>query len=102
MRGALLVTLLACSPPAGRTATSRNPLGKAHSSPTDAVATGRQHGAARGLALDTARATGKVGKEYAKNPLPRTVAFRRGRERCDICRPVTTAPAPAPAIVERG
>jgi mono/diheme cytochrome c family protein len=41
------------------------------------------------LALDAARATGRIGKEYARNPLPRTVAtFRRGRERYDIyCAP---------------
>jgi mono/diheme cytochrome c family protein len=45
---------------------------------------------ARGeLDLDTARTTGKVGKEYAANPLPRSAAvFQRGRERFDVyCSP---------------
>jgi mono/diheme cytochrome c family protein len=45
---------------------------------------------ARGqLVTDVARATGKTGKDYAANPLPRSVeTFTRGRERFDIyCAP---------------
>jgi mono/diheme cytochrome c family protein len=41
------------------------------------------------LDLDAARTTGKVGKQYATNPLERSApVFRRGRERFDIyCAP---------------
>jgi hypothetical protein len=57
------------------------------------------------LDLDTARTTGKVGKEYAANPLPRTEAvFRRGRERFDIyCSPCHDRVGTGTGmIVERG
>jgi len=58
-----------------------------------------------GLALDAARTTGKVGKDYAPNPLPRTAAtFQRGRERYDIyCAPChDRAGTGNGMIVERG
>jgi mono/diheme cytochrome c family protein len=61
---------------------------------------------ARGdLELDPARTTGKVGTDYAANPLPRNEAvFRRGRERFDIyCSPChDRAGTGAGMIVERG
>ena len=61
---------------------------------------------ARGeLVLDPARTTGKVGTDYATNPLPRTEAvFRRGRERFDIyCSPChDRAGTGAGMIVARG
>ena len=58
-----------------------------------------------GLALDATRATGKLGKDYAPNPLPRTVGtFRRGRERYEIyCAPChDRAGTGNGMIVERG
>jgi mono/diheme cytochrome c family protein len=61
---------------------------------------------ARGeLELDPARTTGKLGKDYAANPLPRSEAvFRRGRDRFDIyCSPChDRAGTGAGMIVERG
>ena len=61
---------------------------------------------ARGqLVLDVTRATGKRGKDYASNPLPRTIdVFARGRERFDIyCAPChDRAGTGNGMIVERG
>jgi mono/diheme cytochrome c family protein len=61
---------------------------------------------ARGqLVLDVVRATGKRGKDYAANPLPRTTdVFTRGRERFDIyCAPChDRAGTGSGMIVERG
>jgi mono/diheme cytochrome c family protein len=61
---------------------------------------------ARGqLVTDVARATGKTGKDYASNPLPRSVeTFTRGRERFDIyCAPChDRAGTGNGMIVERG
>jgi mono/diheme cytochrome c family protein len=57
------------------------------------------------LVLDPARTTGRVGTDYATNPLPRTEAvFRRGRQRFDIyCSPChDRAGTGAGMIVERG
>ena len=55
--------------------------------------------------LDPARTTGKVGADYAANPLPRSEAvFQRGRERFDIyCSPChDRVGTGAGMIVERG
>ncbi|MGH7895990.1 MAG: c-type cytochrome [Candidatus Binatia bacterium] len=57
------------------------------------------------LDLDPARTTGKVGKQYAPNPLPPTATvFARGRERYDIfCSPChDRVGAGNGMIVERG
>ena len=55
--------------------------------------------------LDPARTTGKVGSDYAANPLPRSqVVFQRGRERFDIyCSPCHDRVGTGDGmIVERG